>query len=486
MSDKKPPKVFISYSQDSESFKKAVLDFSNKLRSEGVETILDQYIGNPPEGWPRWMENNILDSDYVLAIASEEYYKKARGLTSAGVGRGAKWESNLLYQLLYENDTLNEKTIPIIFKNEDIQFIPLPIKGNTRYNVRNDKEYDTLYWRLHGVDINNVAPPVGIKRPMPVVDADKGSMTQANENKKPPVGNNTPAPKVESKPKKNDTAKAQPIGEPRTTPASMIVEIARSDSIPERMIDKSKIGATHVDEYTQEQYMSDLRIGISRFSNIQLVQWLWLLVVRYSPFVISKINERYSNDIVQKYLITMFYTIDVCSGITPIGNNVLDLIRDLDLYRALDLYRDRAVNRALAYDLDRDFEFARALDLALDLTRTLDLSYDRDRAVNLDRTLDLILFRKLLIDDVKAIALGRYEEINNDTSVYGHYWNAFHKTLKECDCGYWSDIYTDLWNSCFKTDITELKCRLQLPLAYLKKGAAEAAKWLIEQESKRH
>ena len=37
------PIVFISYSQDSLSFSDKVLDFSNRLRSEGIDAILDQY-----------------------------------------------------------------------------------------------------------------------------------------------------------------------------------------------------------------------------------------------------------------------------------------------------------------------------------------------------------------------------------------------------------------------------------------------------------
>ncbi|MCM1221239.1 MAG: toll/interleukin-1 receptor domain-containing protein [Lachnospiraceae bacterium] len=47
------PIVFISYSQDSASLADRVLEFFNKLRSEGIDTILDQYEESPAEGWPR-------------------------------------------------------------------------------------------------------------------------------------------------------------------------------------------------------------------------------------------------------------------------------------------------------------------------------------------------------------------------------------------------------------------------------------------------
>ena len=48
--EEKNPIVFISYSQDSMAFADRVLEFSNKLRSEGIDTILDQYEESPAEG----------------------------------------------------------------------------------------------------------------------------------------------------------------------------------------------------------------------------------------------------------------------------------------------------------------------------------------------------------------------------------------------------------------------------------------------------
>ena len=73
------PVVFISYSQDSIAFADQVLDFSNRLRSEGIDTILDQYEEAPPEGWPRWMENSINKADYVIVVGSKGYYNKIYG-----------------------------------------------------------------------------------------------------------------------------------------------------------------------------------------------------------------------------------------------------------------------------------------------------------------------------------------------------------------------------------------------------------------------
>ena len=73
------PIVFISYSQDTVAFADKVLAFSNKLRGEGIDAILDQYEEAPPEGWPRWMENSINKADYVIVVGSKGYYDKIYG-----------------------------------------------------------------------------------------------------------------------------------------------------------------------------------------------------------------------------------------------------------------------------------------------------------------------------------------------------------------------------------------------------------------------
>lgn len=62
-------KVFISYSHDSEEHRERVLQLSERLRQDSVETILDQYEnGSPIQGWPRWMLDMLDVSDFVLVV----------------------------------------------------------------------------------------------------------------------------------------------------------------------------------------------------------------------------------------------------------------------------------------------------------------------------------------------------------------------------------------------------------------------------------
>jgi hypothetical protein len=48
-----PPKVLISYSHDSPEHAEQVLELANRLRADGVDCTIDQYIIAPAEGWPR-------------------------------------------------------------------------------------------------------------------------------------------------------------------------------------------------------------------------------------------------------------------------------------------------------------------------------------------------------------------------------------------------------------------------------------------------
>ena len=166
MDNEHNPIVFISYSQDSASLADKVLELSNKLRSEGIDTILDQYEESPAEGWLRWMENSIDRAEYVLVIGSKGYLDKQTGKVPVGSGRGVKWESNIIYQKLYNADSLNTKFIPIVFDEKDLSFIPIPLQGATFYNVSTQSGYDKLYWRLRGVT-GSKKPELGKLRPLP-------------------------------------------------------------------------------------------------------------------------------------------------------------------------------------------------------------------------------------------------------------------------------------------------------------------------------
>lgn len=156
------PKIFISYAHESEEFSDIILDFSNKLRREGIDSNIDQYEESPSEGWPRWMENQIKESEFVLVVCTKTYFDKLYNCASKGV----TWESGIIYQSLYDAGTINTKFIPVVFDNDNKDYIPIPLKSSTIYNLNEQKEYEKLYWRIRGIKTTE-RPPLGKLKPLP-------------------------------------------------------------------------------------------------------------------------------------------------------------------------------------------------------------------------------------------------------------------------------------------------------------------------------
>lgn len=161
-----PSEVFISYSHDDPAHIARVLALSNKLRTEGVNCILDQYEESPAEGWPRWMDRKIHSAEFVLMVCTEPYLKRVMGEEAAGQGLGIRWEGNLIYQHIYNAGTSNTKFIPVIFGQEEKVFIPTPLQGSTFYKVADPTDYDKLYARLTG-QVYTAKPALGPRRPLP-------------------------------------------------------------------------------------------------------------------------------------------------------------------------------------------------------------------------------------------------------------------------------------------------------------------------------
>jgi tetratricopeptide (TPR) repeat protein len=142
------PLVFISYSHDSPEHADRVLALSNRLREDGIDCILDQYEDSPPEGWPRWTEKQIHEADFVLMVCTEVYYKRVMGKEKPGTGQGVRWEGNVIYQLIYDADSENAKFLPALFADGQASYIPMPLKGATRYFIDTAEGYELLYRRL--------------------------------------------------------------------------------------------------------------------------------------------------------------------------------------------------------------------------------------------------------------------------------------------------------------------------------------------------
>jgi hypothetical protein len=138
-------RVFISYSHNSQEHKEDVLDLADRLREHGIDAWIDQYVQSPPEGFPRWMRNQIRESNYVLVVCSKQYQSRFEGLSEPGVGLGANWEGEIITQELYEAEGKNTKFIPVVLDSDNIQYIPVPLRAAKRFDLSAIDGYEDLY-----------------------------------------------------------------------------------------------------------------------------------------------------------------------------------------------------------------------------------------------------------------------------------------------------------------------------------------------------
>jgi pimeloyl-ACP methyl ester carboxylesterase len=143
-------RVFISYSHDNQEHLDRVLALSDRLRQEGVDCRIDQYVESPPEGWPIWCTNQVEDADFVLVVCTATYELRFQGREQPGRGLGAAWEGFVITQELYEAQGKNSKFIPAALAPDDSQHTPIILRGATRYDLSNEVDYEKLYRRLTG------------------------------------------------------------------------------------------------------------------------------------------------------------------------------------------------------------------------------------------------------------------------------------------------------------------------------------------------
>ena len=160
------PRVLVSYAHEDDGGAQAdrVFELSERLRGDGVDAVIDQYEPTPPEGWPRWMDTQIREAEFILMVCTAAYYRRVIGREAPGVGRGVAWEGNLIYNSLYENGATDARFIPVLFGAGDGPFIPDPARGFTHYVLPAD--YERLY--RHLTDQPAVRKrPLGPIKPLP-------------------------------------------------------------------------------------------------------------------------------------------------------------------------------------------------------------------------------------------------------------------------------------------------------------------------------
>jgi hypothetical protein len=144
-------RVFITYSHDSPEHRHRVLALAERLRKDGVDAQLDQYVaGTPERGWPRWMEDRLEWAQFVLVICTQTYRRRFLGREEPDKGQGVDWEGSLITLEMYHARSDTSKFVPVLFDREDKRFIPGQLSGHTYYLLGSEDNYAKLYAFLTG------------------------------------------------------------------------------------------------------------------------------------------------------------------------------------------------------------------------------------------------------------------------------------------------------------------------------------------------
>ncbi|MFM4857220.1 toll/interleukin-1 receptor domain-containing protein [Aeromonas hydrophila] len=135
------PKVFISYSHDSQEHKKWILELATRLRSSGIDAIIDQWELRPGDDLPHFMETHLADADYVVMVCTDKYVEKA----NSGTG-GVGYEKMIITADLLSNIDSN-KIIPVI-RQYGTHNVPTFLKTKLFINFSKESDYEFSFDEL--------------------------------------------------------------------------------------------------------------------------------------------------------------------------------------------------------------------------------------------------------------------------------------------------------------------------------------------------
>lgn len=152
------PKVFISYSHDTQEHKDWVLKLATQLRGHGVDAILDQFDLHIGSDLRFFMEQGLCSSAMVLCVCSEIYVDKV----NSGKG-GSGYEGMIMTQELLSNANASY-IIPIVRNNNSNKKVPTAL-GSKLYIDFSDNavyydKYRELLEKIYGEDLKK-KPPIG-------------------------------------------------------------------------------------------------------------------------------------------------------------------------------------------------------------------------------------------------------------------------------------------------------------------------------------
>ena len=157
------PTAFISYSRESDEHKAWIVELGTRLRTDGIDLTLDEWHLRPGDELPRFMEDAIRDSDFVLVVCTPTYRAKSDA-RSGGVG----YEGSVITAEI-TTGAPRRKFVPILRSGEWREAAPSWLKGGVYIDFRSDPYPEASYSVLRNTVFGLLPepPPLGPAPPRP-------------------------------------------------------------------------------------------------------------------------------------------------------------------------------------------------------------------------------------------------------------------------------------------------------------------------------
>lgn len=254
------PKVFISYSWDSDAHKDWVRQLADRLVTNGVEVRLDQYDMDIGDNLTHYMERAVADSDMILLILTENYKTKAEG-RKGGVG----FEYSMINAAWYQQQAKNTKFIPVLRGEKMETSSPVFVNAYLHLDMRDDAGLDAqLKDLLHR--IFNVP-----KAPRPTLGKRPDFANNTSIPTKPPKGSTEEAIKTarDQQAKEKQARLAKQLREKIANNRTKIV-IQELLGFADQKKDSDFRNEVIMQSTAYESYQKDKRLGITTHSEQQV------------------------------------------------------------------------------------------------------------------------------------------------------------------------------------------------------------------------
>ena len=162
--------VFISYRQTNDEQKQRVREFAERLRTAGIDVILDQFFldehpEGPSEQWCKWSSDRALETEYVLIIGTQQWFQCFEKRQPPGTGLGAACEADDLRTRIFEAGGVISNIRVVLLDRDDTVHIPGKLRGYHTFDVERDFK-NIVRWLGKTIDAND-SPRTSIPHNLP-------------------------------------------------------------------------------------------------------------------------------------------------------------------------------------------------------------------------------------------------------------------------------------------------------------------------------